>query len=141
MFIKKIILVTLFLFSIHGLSVEEKKTLPVVKETIKFKELKEFDAFFLIYIAPISFNLKDMLRDYMKFREFECTKYDEILKRATVIKGSSFPKNSKAYEVNKINTNINNIILFYGQNQGAKEEAILNLVKNRKENLQKHIIL
>jgi hypothetical protein len=42
-----------------------------------------------------------MLRDYMKFREFECTKYDEILKRASVIKGSSFPKNSKAYEVNK----------------------------------------
>ena len=37
----------------------------------------------------------------MKFREFECTKYDEILKRASIIKGSSFPKNSKAYEVNK----------------------------------------
>ena len=44
----------------------------------------------------------------------------------------------KAYEVNKINTSINNIILFYGQNQGAKEEAILDLVKNRKENLQKY---
>ena len=100
MFIKKIIFVTLFLFSIYGLGAE-KKTLPVVKETIKFKELTEFDACFLIYRAPISFNLKDMLRDYMKFREFECTKYDEILKRATVIKGSSFPKNSKAYEVNK----------------------------------------
>ena len=100
MFIKKIIFFTLFLFSIHGLSTEEKKT-PVVKETIKFKELTEFDACFLIYRAPISFNLKDMLRDYMKFREFECAKYDEILKRASVIKGSSFPKNSKAYEVNK----------------------------------------
>mgnify|MGYP001215146548 FL=1 len=100
MFIKKIIFVTLFLFSIHGLSTEEKKT-PVVKETIKFKELTEFDACFLIYRAPISFNLKDMLRDYMKFREFECAKYDEILKRASVIKGSSFPKNSKAYKVNK----------------------------------------
>ena len=100
MFIKKIIFVTLFLFSIHGFSTEEKKT-PVVKETIKFKELTEFDACFLIYRAPISFNLKDMLRDYMKFREFECAKYDEILKRASVIKGSSFPKNSKAYKVNK----------------------------------------
>ena len=44
----------------------------------------------------------------------------------------------KAYEVNKINTKINNIILFYGQNQGAKEEVILNFVKNRKENLQKY---
>ena len=44
----------------------------------------------------------------------------------------------KAYEVNKINTNDNNIILFYGQNQGAKEEVILNIVKNRKENLQKY---
>ena len=67
----------------------------------QFKELTEFDACFLIYRAPISFNLKDMLRDYMKFREFECAKYDEILKRASVIKGSSFPKNSKAYAVNK----------------------------------------
>ena len=101
MFIKKIIFAILFLFSVHGLSAEEKKTPPVVKETIKFKELTEFDACFLIYRAPISFNLKDMLRDYMKFREFECAKYDEILKRASVIKGSSFPKNSKAYKVNK----------------------------------------
>ena len=101
MFIKKIIFATLFLFSINGFSAEEKKTPPVVKETIKFKELTEFDACFLIYRSPISFNLKDMLRDYMKFREFECAKYDEILKRASVIKGSSFPKNSKAYKVNK----------------------------------------
>ena len=101
MFIKKILFVTLFLFSINGLVAQEKKTLPVVKKTIKFKELTEFDACFLTYRAPISFNLKDMLKDYMKFREFGCAKYDEILKRASVIKGSSFPKNSKAYEVNK----------------------------------------
>ena len=80
---------------------KKKRLLPASKRDNKFKELTEFDACFLIYRAPISFNLKDMLRDYMKFREFECTKYDEILKRASVIKGSSFPKNSKAYEVNK----------------------------------------
>jgi hypothetical protein len=100
MFIKKIVLLTIFLCSIHGLVAEEKKALPVVKETIKFKELTEFDACFLIYRSPISFNLKDMLRDYMKFREFTCTKYDEILKRATIVKGS-FPKKTKAYELNK----------------------------------------
>ena len=101
MFLKKIILVTLFLFSIQIFVAEEKKSLPLVKETIKFKELTEFDACFLIYRTLISFNLKDMLKDYMKFRKFECTKYDEILKRASIIKGSSFPKNSKAYEINK----------------------------------------
>ena len=101
MFIKKIILFTICFFSLYGFSAEEKKTPPTVKETIKFKELTEFDACFLIYRSPISFNMKDMLKDYMKFREFECTKYDEILKRASIIKGSSFPKNSKAYEVNK----------------------------------------
>ena len=101
MFLKKTILVTLFLLSIQIFVAEEKKSLPLVKETIKFKELTEFDACFLIYRSPISFNLKDMLKDYMKFREFDCSKYDEILKRASIIKGSSFPKNSKAYEVNK----------------------------------------
>tara|TARA_A100001035_G_scaffold11978_1_gene8370 strand:- start:863 stop:1174 length:312 start_codon:yes stop_codon:yes gene_type:complete len=101
MFIKKIIFLALILLSIQGFAAEEKKTLPIIKETIKFKELTEFDACFLIYRAPISFNLKDMLKDYMKFREFECTKYNEVLRRATIIKGSTFPKNSKAYEVNK----------------------------------------
>ena len=101
MFIKKIILLTFFLLCVQVFAAEEKKTLPIVRETIKFKELTEFDACFLIYRAPISFNLKDMLKDYMKFREFECTRYDEILKRASIIKGSSFPKNSIAYEVNK----------------------------------------
>ena len=44
----------------------------------------------------------------------------------------------KSYELNKINTSINNIILFYGQNQGAKEEAIANLVKSRRENILKY---
>ncbi len=101
MFIKKIFLLTICLFSLYGFVAEEKKTSSTVKETIKFKELTEFDACFLIYRSPISFNMKDMLKDYMKFRKFECTRYDEILKRASIIKGSSFPKNSKTYEVNK----------------------------------------
>ena len=101
MLIKKIILLAIFLLSIQGFAAEEKKTLPIIKETIKFKELTEFDACFLIYRAPISINLKDMLKDYMKFREFECTKYNEVLRRASIIKGATFPKNSKAYEVNK----------------------------------------
>ena len=58
MFIKKIIFVTFCLFSIHGYGAVEKKTLPVVQETVKFKVLTEFDACFLIYRAPISFILK-----------------------------------------------------------------------------------
>ena len=39
----------------------------------------------------------------------------------------------KQYEVSKINTKQFPIILFYGQNNGAKEEEILNLIKKNKE--------
>ena len=100
MFIKKIIFAVALLFISFLFVAEEKTPKPVIVDTIQFKDLTEFDACFLIYRSPISFNLKDMLRDYMKFREFTCTKYDEILKRATIVKGS-FPKKSKAYEFNK----------------------------------------
>ena len=100
MFIKKIIFLVLLFLSFSVFTESEKKVNPPVIETIKFKDLTEFDACFLIYRAPISFNMKDMLSDYMKFRKFECKEYDEILKRASIIRGS-FPKNSKAYEVNK----------------------------------------
>lgn len=101
MFIKKIFILMVFLFSFHGIAAEEKKIIPAVVETIKFKDLTEFDACFLIYRSPISFNLKDMLKDYMRFRDFDCKKHSEILKRGSIIKGSTLPKNSKAYEVNK----------------------------------------
>ena len=100
MFLKKIFISAVLMLSSFLLVTEEKTLKPATTETIQFKDLTEFDACFLIYRSPISFNLKDMLRDYMKFREFTCTKYDEILKRATIVKGS-FPKKSKAYELNK----------------------------------------
>ena len=100
MFIKKIILLVLLFLSFSVFTEVEKIVKPPIIETIKFKDLTEFDACFLIYRAPISLNMKDLLSDYMKFRKFECTEYDEILKRASIIRGS-FPKNSKAYEVNK----------------------------------------
>ncbi|MEK9607865.1 MAG: hypothetical protein VW107_04545 [Gammaproteobacteria bacterium] len=100
MFLKKIIFPAVLIFCSFLYVAEEKTPKPDAIETIQFKDLTEFDACFLIYRSPISFNLKDMLRDYMKFREFTCTKYDEILKRAIIVKGS-FPKKSKAYELNK----------------------------------------
>ena len=100
MFLKKIIISAVLMFSSFLFVSEAKTPKPATIETIQFKDLTEFDACFLIYRSPISFNLKDMLRDYMKFREFTCTKYDEILKRAIIVKGS-FPKKSKAYELNK----------------------------------------
>ena len=90
MFLKKLFFLATFIISFSVFTSEEKAKKPIMIETIKFKELTEFDACFLIYRAPVSFNIKDILRDYMKFREFECTKYDEILKRATIIRGS-FP--------------------------------------------------
>ena len=43
-----------------------------------------------------------MLKDYMKFREFDFVKYDEILKRCSVVQGSG-TKESKTYEANKNN--------------------------------------
>jgi DNA polymerase-3 subunit delta len=38
----------------------------------------------------------------------------------------------KSYEINKINQNINHFILFYGKNEGLKNEALNVLNKNRK---------
>ena len=38
----------------------------------------------------------------------------------------------KNYEINKINQNINHFILFYGKNEGLKNEALNILIKNKK---------
>jgi DNA polymerase-3 subunit delta len=43
----------------------------------------------------------------------------------------------KSYEINKINKNINHLILFYGKNEGLKNEA-LNLLINNKDNIFKY---
>ena len=37
----------------------------------------------------------------------------------------------KSFEIKKINQNINNLILFYGKNEGLKSEAINILVKDK----------
>ena len=37
----------------------------------------------------------------------------------------------KSYEINKINLNINHLILFYGKNEGLKNEALNILIKNK----------
>ena len=36
----------------------------------------------------------------------------------------------KSYEINKINQNVNHLILFYGKNEGLKNEALNILIKN-----------
>ena len=38
----------------------------------------------------------------------------------------------KSFEINKINQNINHFILFYGKNEGLKNEALNILVKDKK---------
>ena len=40
----------------------------------------------------------------------------------------------KSYEINKINKNINHLILFHGKNEGLKNEA-LKLLINNKDNI------
>ena len=37
----------------------------------------------------------------------------------------------KSYEINKINLNINHLVLFYGKNEGLKNEALDILIKNK----------
>ena len=37
----------------------------------------------------------------------------------------------KSYEINKINPDLNNFLLFYGKNEGLKNEATKNLLKNK----------
>ena len=37
----------------------------------------------------------------------------------------------KSYEINKINQSINHLILFYGKNEGLKNEAINILIKDK----------
>ena len=39
----------------------------------------------------------------------------------------------KSYEISKIDLDQNKLVLFYGRNEGLKNEAINNLVKNKKE--------
>ena len=38
----------------------------------------------------------------------------------------------KAYETNKIDINKNNLVLFYGENQGVKEEEISKIIRSNK---------
>ncbi len=38
----------------------------------------------------------------------------------------------KSFEVNKINLNLNNLLLFYGKNEGFKNEITKNIIKNKK---------
>ena len=38
----------------------------------------------------------------------------------------------KSYDLNKLDINKNNIVLFYGQNQGAKEEEIDKIIHKNK---------
>jgi DNA polymerase-3 subunit delta len=37
----------------------------------------------------------------------------------------------KSYEINKINFDLNNLLLFYGKNEGHKNEIIKNIIKNK----------
>ena len=37
----------------------------------------------------------------------------------------------KSFEIKKIDQNINNLILFYGKNEGLKKEALTILIKNK----------
>ena len=38
----------------------------------------------------------------------------------------------KSYEINKINKQINQLILFYGKNNGLKNESLISLIKDEK---------
>ena len=42
----------------------------------------------------------------------------------------------KFFEISKINLNKNKIILFYGKNEGLKNESIIKILNNKKKNLK-----
>ena len=68
MFLKKIIFPAALILSTFLYVAEEKTPKPAKIETIQFKDLTEFDACFLIYRSPISFNLKDMLQHILQIK-------------------------------------------------------------------------
>ena len=41
----------------------------------------------------------------------------------------------KSFEIKKINQSINHLILFYGKNEGLKNEALDFLIKDKKKSL------
>ena len=47
----------------------------------------------------------------------------------------------KSYEINKININTNHLILFYGKNEGLKNEALNILIKDNVSNYEEKEIL
>ena len=42
----------------------------------------------------------------------------------------------KSYEVNKINPEIHNLLLFYGKNEGLKNHITKNIIKNTKNTIE-----
>tara|TARA_B100000989_G_scaffold187056_1_gene140723 strand:- start:282 stop:527 length:246 start_codon:yes stop_codon:yes gene_type:complete len=74
---KLIILFGIFFISFQGIA-ENNKII------ITFKEMSEFQACYAFMVGSHSIEQKSMLSDWIKIKDFNCSKYAEVIYRAKI---------------------------------------------------------
>ena len=74
---KLIILFGIFFISFQGIAENNKIILT-------FKEMSEFQACYAFMVGSHSIEQKSMLSDWIKIKDFNCSKYAEVIYRAKI---------------------------------------------------------
>mgnify|MGYP001169218336 FL=1 len=74
---KLIILFIIFFISFQGIAENNKIILT-------FKEMSEFQACYAFMVGSNSIEQKSMLSDWIKIKDFNCSKYAEVIYRAKI---------------------------------------------------------
>ena len=75
---KLIILFGIFFISFQGIAENNKIILT-------FKEMSEFQACYAFMVGSHSIEQKSMLSDWIKIKDFNCSKYAEVIYRAKIL--------------------------------------------------------